>query len=126
MKFAVLMPPALPATGRKSSTSRKPPALPTRTIILRTLLDAARASLSSTVRQEAVKVLGTLQQAYGDTDGGYVAVCDSPEEAKEHLKSRNAESLLPEWTKPLDNVHEASLYLLGDDYSLVLIYRKGG
>ena len=49
------------------------------TIILRTLLDAARASLSSTVRQEAVKVLGTLQQAYGDTDGGYVAVCDSPE-----------------------------------------------
>ena len=96
------------------------------TIILRTLLDAARASLSSTVRQEAIKILGTLQQAYGDTDGGYVAVCDSPEEAKEHLKRRNAESLLPEWTKPLDNVHEASLYLLGDDYSLVLIYRKGG
>ena len=52
------------------------------TMILRTLLDAARASLSSTVRQEAVKVLGTLQQAYGDTDGGYVAVCNSPEEAK--------------------------------------------
>ena len=96
------------------------------TMILRTLLDAARASLSDTVRQEAMKVLGTLQQAYGDTDGGYIAVCDSPEEAKEHLKSRNAESLLPEWTKPLDSVHEASLYLLGDDYSLVLIYRKGG
>ena len=96
------------------------------TIILRTLLDAARASLSSTVRQEAIKILGTLQQAYGDTDGGYVAVCDSPEEAKKHLKSRNAESLLPEWTKPLDSIYEASLYLLGDDYSLVLIYRKGG
>ena len=96
------------------------------TIILRTLLDAARASLSSTVRQEAIKILGTLQQAYGDTDGGYVAVCNSPEEANEHLKSRNAESLLPEWTKPLDSIHEASLSLLGDDYSLVLIYRKGG
>ena len=68
------------------------------TMILRTLLDAAKANLSDAVRQEAVKVLDTLQQAYGDTDGGYVAVCDSPEEAKEHLKSRNAESLLPEWT----------------------------
>ena len=96
------------------------------TMILRTLLDAARANLSSTVRQEAMKVLGTLQQAYGDTDGGYVAVCEIDIRIEEHLKSRNAESLLPEWTKPLDNVHEASLYLLGDDYSLVLIYRKGG
>ena len=96
------------------------------TMILRTLLDAARASLSSTVGQEAIKILGTLQQAYGDTDGGYVAVCDSPEEAKEHRQGRNAESLLAEWTEPLDSIHEASLYLLGDEYSLVLIYRKGG
>ena len=96
------------------------------TMILRSVLDAVRSGISGVVRQEAMKVLGTLQQAYGDTDGGYVAVCDSPEEAKKHLKSRNAESLLPEWIKPLDNVQEASLYLLGDDYSVVLIYRKGG
>ena len=93
--------------------------------ILHTLMEVAGAGLSETVRQEATKVLSALKEAYGNCDGGYVAVCDSYQDAQRHLKSKRAENLLPEWKHPLDGTHEAALYLLGDDYSLVLIYRKG-
>ena len=88
--------------------------------ILHTLMEAANAGLADTVRKEAEN----LSEAYGNADGGYVAVCDNFQDAQQHLKSRHAENLLPEWTKSIDPRHEAALYLLGDDYSLVLIYRK--
>ena len=93
--------------------------------ILHTLMEVANAGLADAVRKEAEKVLGILSEAYGDADGGYVAVCDNFQEAQQHLKSKHAENLLPEWTKAIDSKYEAALYLLGDDYSLVLIYRKG-
>lgn len=92
--------------------------------ILHTLIEAANAGLADAVRKEAEKVLGILSEAYGDADGGYVAVCDNFQDAQQHLKSKHAENLLPEWKRPLDSIYEAALYLLGDDYSLVLIYRK--
>ena len=92
--------------------------------ILHTLMEAANAGLADTVRKEAEKVLSILSEAYGNADGGYVAVCDNFQDAQQHLKSRHAENLLPEWQRPLDGTYEAALYLLGDDYSLVLIYRK--
>ena len=92
--------------------------------ILHTLMEAANSGLADAVRKEAEKVLGILSEAYGNADGGYVAVCDNFQDAQQHLKSRHAENLLPEWTKSIDPRHEAALYLLGDDYSLVLIYRK--
>ena len=92
--------------------------------ILHTLLEVANAELADTVRKEAEKVLSILSEAYGNADGGYVAVCDNFQDAQQHLKSKRAENLLPEWKRPLDATYEAALYLLSDDYSLVLIYRK--
>ena len=92
--------------------------------ILHTLMEVANAGLADAVRKEAEKVLSILSEVYGDADGGYVAVCDNFQDAQQHLKSKHAENLLPEWKRPLDSIYEAALYLLGDDYSLVLIYRK--
>ena len=45
--------------------------------ILHTLMEVANAGLADAVRKEAEKVLGILSEAYGDADGGYVAVCDN-------------------------------------------------
>lgn len=79
-------------------------------------------SLPASIYAEALRVLSILERAYGDTDGGYVAVCDNHFEVSACLAEHHADKLLSEWEKQLDGGYQSQLYLPGDDYALVLLF----
>ena len=78
-------------------------------------------TLPASIYAEALRVLDILESAYGDTDGGYVAVCDNRFEVSACLAECHADKLLPEWERQLDREYQSQLYLPGDDYAVVLI-----
>ena len=79
------------------------------------------STLPASIYAEALRVLDILESAYGDTDGGYVAVCDNRFEVSACLAECHADKLLPEWERQLDGGYQSQLYLPGDDYAVVLI-----
>ena len=79
------------------------------------------STLPASIYAEALRVLDILESAYGDTDGGYVAVCDNRFEVSACLAECHADKLLPEWERQLDREYQSQLYLPGDDYAVVLI-----
>lgn len=76
----------------------------------------------ASIYAEALRVLTILENAYGNTDGGYVAVCDNRFEVSVCLAECHADKLLPEWERQLDGGYQSQLYLPGDDYAVVLIF----
>lgn len=78
--------------------------------------------LPVSIYREAFRILTVLKDAYGETDGGFIAFCDSKEEADICLKEHNALTLLPEWENHWEDHYLSQLYLLGDDYAMVLFY----
>ena len=84
-------------------------------------LKEMKSTLHTSIYAEALRVLTILESAYGDTDGGYVAVCDNHFEVSACLAEHHADKLLPEWGRQLDGEYQSRLYLPGDDYSVVLI-----
>ena len=84
-------------------------------------LKEMKGTLPASIYAEALRVLDILENAYGDTDGGYVAVCDNRFEVSACLAECYADKLLPEWKKQLDGGCQSQLYLPGDDYAVVLI-----
>lgn len=80
-----------------------------------------KSTLPASIYAEALRVLSILESAYGDTDGGYVAVCDNRFEVSVCLAECHADKLLPEWERQLDGEYQSQLYLPGDDYAVVLI-----
>ena len=84
-------------------------------------LKEMKGTLHTSIYVEALRVLDILESAYGDTDGGYVAVCDNRFEVSACLAESHANRLLPEWERPLDGGYQSQLYLPGDDYAVVLI-----
>ena len=84
-------------------------------------LGEMKGTLPASIYAEALRVLDILENAYGDTDGGYVAVCDNRFEVSACLAECHADKLLSEWERQLDGGYQSQLYLLGDDYAVVLI-----
>ena len=84
-------------------------------------LEEIKGTLHGSIYAEALRVLTILESAYGNTDGGYVAVCDNRFEGSACLAECYADKLLPEWEKQLDGGYHSQLYLPGDDYAVVLI-----
>ena len=84
-------------------------------------LGEMKGTLPASIYAEALRVLDILENAYGDTDGGYVAVCDNRFEVSVCLAECHADKLLPEWERQLDGEYQAQLYLPGDNYAVVLI-----
>ena len=84
-------------------------------------LKEMKGTLPASIYAEALRVLTILENAYGDTDGGYVAVCDNHFEVSACLAECHADKLLPEWERQLDREYQSQLYLPGDDYAVVLI-----
>lgn len=84
-------------------------------------LKEMKGTLPVSIYAEALRVLAILESAYGDTDGGYVAVCDSRFEVSACLAECHADKLLPEWERQLGGGYQSQLYLPGDDYAVVLI-----
>ena len=84
-------------------------------------LGEMKGTLPASIYAEALRVLDILESAYGDTDGGYVAVCDNRFEVSACLAECHANRLLPEWERQLDGGYQSQLYLPGDDYAVVLI-----
>ena len=80
-----------------------------------------RGILHGSIYAETLRVLSILESAYGDTDGGYVAVCDNRFEVSASLAECHADKLLSEWERQLDGGYQSQLYLPGDDYAIVLI-----
>lgn len=85
-------------------------------------LGKMKGILPASIYAEALRVLAILESAYGDTDGGYVAVCDNCFEVSACLAECHADKLLPEWERQLDRGYQSQLYLPGDDYALVLLF----
>ena len=79
------------------------------------------STLPASIYAEALRVLDILESAYGDTDGGYVAVCDNLFEVSASLAECHADKRLPEWERQLGGGYRSQLYLPGDDYAVVLI-----
>ena len=79
------------------------------------------STLPASIYAEALRVLDILENAYGDTDGGYVAVCDNRFEVSASLAECHADKFLPEWERQLDGGYRSQLYLPGDDYAVILI-----
>ena len=79
------------------------------------------STLPASIYAEALRVLDILESAYGDTDGGYVAVCDNRFEVSASLAECHADKFLPEWERQLDGGYRSQLYLPGDDYAVILI-----
>ena len=84
-------------------------------------LKEMKGTLPVSIYAEALRVLAILESAYGDTDGGYVAVCDNRFEVSACLAECHADKLLPEWERQLNEGYQSQLYLPGDDYAVVLI-----
>ena len=84
-------------------------------------LEGMRGILHGSIYAETLRVLSILESAYGDTDGGYVAVCDNRFEVSACLAECHADKLLSEWERQLDGEYQSQLYLPGDDYAVVLI-----
>ena len=84
-------------------------------------LKEMKGTLPVSIYAEALRVLAILESAYGDTDGGYVAVCDNRFEVSACLAECHADKLLPEWERQLNEGYQSQLYLPGDDYAAVLI-----
>ena len=84
-------------------------------------LKEMKGTLPASIYAEALRVLDILESAYGDTYGGYVAVCDNRFEVSACLAECYADKLLPEWERQLDGGYQSQLYLPGDDYAAVLI-----
>ena len=84
-------------------------------------LKEMKGTLPVSIYAEALRVLAILESAYGNTDGGYVAVCDNRFEVSACLAECHADKLLPEWERQLDGGYQSQLYLPGDDYAAVLI-----
>ena len=81
-----------------------------------------KGTLPASIYAEALRVLDILENAYGDTDGGYVAVCDNHFEVSACLAECHADKLPSEWERQLDGEYQSQLYLPGDDYALVLLF----
>ena len=64
-------------------------------------LERMKGTLHGSIYAEALRVLTILESAYGDTDGGYVAVCDNRFEVSASLAECHADKLLPEWERQL-------------------------
>ena len=84
-------------------------------------LKEMKGTLHISIYAEALRVLDILESAYGNTDGGYVAVCDNRFEVSACLAECHADKLLPEWERQLGGGYRSQLYLPGDDYAIVLI-----
>ena len=85
-------------------------------------LKEMKSTLPASIYAEALRVLTILESAYGNTDGGYVAVCDNRFEVSACLAECHADKLLPEWERQLGGEYQSQLYLPGDDYALVLLF----
>ena len=85
-------------------------------------LKEMKGTLPASIYAEALRVLDILENAYGDTDGGYVAVCDNHFEVSACLAECHADKLPSEWERQLDGEYQSQLYLPGDDYALVLLF----
>jgi len=88
---------------------------------------------SKEVIEEAEKIITLLDENYGanrDVDkdlGGYVALLESKEDVAE-IKASSIKGLIPEYTdiiKSDDGIdYYSSLFLLSDDYSIVVFSTK--
>lgn len=70
--------------------------------------------------------LDVLDAAYGpvrnwSSVGGYVAIAETCEEGLQFQKELDTTHRVCEWVQPVGNHFLAVLYLLGDDYSIVMV-----
>lgn len=70
--------------------------------------------------------LDVLDAAYGpvrnwSSVGGYVAIAETCEEGLQFQKELDTAHRVCEWVQPVGNHFLAVLYLLGDDYSIVMV-----
>ena len=73
--------------------------------------------------------VGILDEAYcANRDyhsvGGYALITNSDDDLVEVKKTIDIESLLCEWINLLDNDYLSALYLISDDYAIMLIAPK--
>lgn len=96
-------------------------------------LEWIKPKYSKEMLQEAEEIVRLLNDNYGanrnvDKDlGGYIALLESKEDVAE-IKANSIKGLLPEYTdiiKSNDNIdYYSSLFLLSDDYSIVVFSTK--
>ena len=84
-------------------------------------LGEMKGTLPASIYAEVLRVLTILESAYGDTNGGYAAVCDNCFEVSGCLTECHADKLLSEWERQLGGGYRSQLYLPGDDYAVILI-----
>lgn len=70
--------------------------------------------------------IGILDAAYGpvrnwSSAGGYVAIAETYEEGLRLQEELDTAHRVCEWVQPVGNHFLAVLYLLGDDYSIVMV-----
>ena len=91
-------------------------------------LQKQRDSLPSAVYYEILHCVLVLDECYGENrnyyeSGGYCIFTETCDDLAEVRNIIDYEALLYEWLKPVGDYH-SRLYLLGDNYSIVLITSK--
>lgn len=96
-------------------------------------LEELKEKCSKEMLRETEKIIVLLDENYGDNRdvdkdlGGYIAILESKEDVGE-IKANSIEGLLPEYTdiiKSDDGIdYYSSLFLLSDDYSIVVFSTK--
>ena len=92
--------------------------------IYTSLSQVDKNTFCKSVYDEAIRILEILYQNYGDQAGGLVAICSNKKEYDTCLSNYHAEQIFPEWTKKIDDLYQSQLFLISDDYALVIISRK--
>ena len=82
--------------------------------------------LSEEIVTAAGVYLDVLDAAYGpvrnwSSVGGYVAIAETSEEGLQLQAELDTAHRVCEWVQPVGNHFLAVLYLLGDDYSIVMV-----
>ena len=96
-------------------------------------LEDVRQKYSKEMIQEVEEIIGLLNDNYGtnrDVEkdlGGYIAILESKEDVVE-IKANSIKGLLPEYTDIIKSDegidYYSSLFLLSDDYSIVVFSTK--
>lgn len=95
-------------------------------------LETLKTKYSKEILKEAEKIIMLLDENYSESReiedmGGYIALLESKEDVAE-IKTNSIKGLLPEYTdiiKSDDGIdYYSSLFLLSDDYSIVVFSTK--
>lgn len=87
--------------------------------------ELCKLSMPMYLKEKLSEYIDTLDDAYGEnrdyyTRGGYVMLAETSEDILKAKTTVDYHSLLFEWVDRIGNDYVATLYMLGDDYSIVL------